>query len=200
MYYDGRKSYRTGNKPFVPKVNIAVWHLLWTYLPCVAHFCLPRVAPFYCWFHPVIIVDKSLLKALFIARTMSNLVLMLNARLTPSLVIFVVTLYCSVRLDVAGSWCWFVVREKYCWLADAKLVWEKNIAGWHVSWIERLAEYLDYFGLLRISTFSKSQSKLYDHRIKEYPYFISGSLEVERIDAGSSPAVAGGLSGRSEQP
>ena len=40
----------------------------------------------------------------------------------------------SVRLAVAGGWCWFVVRKKYagwpCLVAGADLVWEKNIIGW----------------------------------------------------------------------
>ena len=51
---DGRKGYRSERKRhFVPKVrestrraDIVVWYLLWTYLPCVVHFYLPRVAPF----------------------------------------------------------------------------------------------------------------------------------------------------------
>ena len=35
-----------------------------------------------------------------------------------------------VRLVVAGGWCWFVMREKYCWLVpSADLVWEKNTIG-----------------------------------------------------------------------
>ena len=25
---------------------------------------------------------------------------------------------CYVLLAAAGGWCWFGVREKYCWLAD----------------------------------------------------------------------------------
>jgi len=46
----------------------------------------------------------------------------------------------SVRCTVAGGWCWFVVRKKYCWwlLAGAGLVWEKNTVGWmqRTDWIE----------------------------------------------------------------
>ena len=34
----------------------------------------------------------------------------------------------SVRLAVAGGWCWFVVRKIR--LAGAGLMWEKNTVGW----------------------------------------------------------------------
>ena len=42
---------------------------------------------------------------------------------------------------MAGGWCWFVVKEKYCWLADGwywfgveeKYCW---LVGWQGSWIE----------------------------------------------------------------
>jgi hypothetical protein len=34
-----------------------------------------------------------------------------------------------VRL--ASGWCWFVLREEYCWLL-AGLFWEKSTAGWFV--------------------------------------------------------------------
>jgi hypothetical protein len=30
---------------------------------------------------------------------------------------------------VAGGWCWFVLRVKYCWLV-AGLFWEKSTVGW----------------------------------------------------------------------
>ena len=28
------------------------------------------------------------------------------------------------------GWCWFIMREKYYWLAGADLRWEKSTAGW----------------------------------------------------------------------
>ena len=39
---------------------------------------------------------------------------------SPTLVVHVHLLH-SIRLAVAGGWCWFRVREKYCWLMLAKV-------------------------------------------------------------------------------
>ena len=55
----------------------------------------------------------------------------------------------SVRYAVTGGWCWFVVREKYCWLAGGcwlVLVWcERKIL---LTGCSKQSEYYQVIGLL----------------------------------------------------
>jgi hypothetical protein len=44
----------------------------------------------------------------------------------------------SLFVWLVADWCWFVLREKYCWLV-AGLLWEKSTAGWwQISQANRL--------------------------------------------------------------
>jgi len=52
---------------------------------------------------------------------------------------------------VAGSWCWFVVREKYCWLAGGwwlMLIWCERktlLAGWLTSQLNKAKVVMNFY-------------------------------------------------------